>query len=287
MGQALEQLRELGRGLDNLLEVVEQQQQLALGDVLGEPVLRPQRLRDRLGHERRVAQRRQADPEDPRLEGGHELGGGLEREPRLARAAGTREGDQARAVAKQSEQLIALARPADEGGGRSRQVRVRDRLQRREGLTAQLEERDRLVEVLEAVLTEIADKHPVVEQRPRRLAQQHLAPVSRRHDPRRPVHVEADVLGRVENRLARVHADPDPNRPMLEPAHRLLDGHDCRPGSRKRIEEGIALLVDLVAGCERLAHDAAMLCERVAVGLLAELAQETRRALHVCENESD
>ena len=37
---ALEQLAELGRRLDHLLEVVEQQQQLALADVLGEAVLR-------------------------------------------------------------------------------------------------------------------------------------------------------------------------------------------------------------------------------------------------------
>ena len=41
--------RELGRGLDDLLEVVEQEQQLALADVLGEAVLGAERLRDRLG----------------------------------------------------------------------------------------------------------------------------------------------------------------------------------------------------------------------------------------------
>ena len=98
VGARLEQLRELGRRLDHLLEVVEQQQELALADVLGEAVLRPQRLRDRLGHERGVAQCGQADPEDPRLERGHELGGNLEREPRLSRAARACEGDEARAV---------------------------------------------------------------------------------------------------------------------------------------------------------------------------------------------
>ena len=102
VGAGLEQLRELGRRLDHLLEVVEQQQELALGDVLGEAVLRPERLRDRLGHERGVAQRGQADPEDTRLERGHELGGDLQREPRLARAARTGERDEARAVPKQT-----------------------------------------------------------------------------------------------------------------------------------------------------------------------------------------
>ena len=91
-GQASSSWRELRRRLDHLLEVVEQEQQLALADVLGEAVLGAERLRDRLGHERRVAQRREADPEDAGLEGGHELGRRLEREPRLARAARARTG---------------------------------------------------------------------------------------------------------------------------------------------------------------------------------------------------
>ena len=68
--------------LDHLLEVVEQQQELALADVLREAVLRPERLRDRLGHERRVAQRGQADPEDA----GRERRARARRRPR-ARAA--------------------------------------------------------------------------------------------------------------------------------------------------------------------------------------------------------
>ena len=43
-----EEICELGRRLDHLLEVVEEEQQLALADVLGEAVLRAERLRDRL-----------------------------------------------------------------------------------------------------------------------------------------------------------------------------------------------------------------------------------------------
>ena len=41
--------RRLGRSLDHLLQVVEQEQHLAFADVLGEAVLGTQRLRDRLG----------------------------------------------------------------------------------------------------------------------------------------------------------------------------------------------------------------------------------------------
>ena len=44
-----------GGALDHLLEVVEEEEQLALGDVLDEAVLCPEGLRDGLGHERRVA----------------------------------------------------------------------------------------------------------------------------------------------------------------------------------------------------------------------------------------
>ncbi len=60
---ALEQPAELRRRLDHLLEVVEQQQQLALADVLGEAVLRAERLRDRL---RSRAPARAARPARPR-----------------------------------------------------------------------------------------------------------------------------------------------------------------------------------------------------------------------------
>ena len=77
-GQRSSRSAELRRRFDHLLEVVEQQQQLALADVLGEAVLRPQRLRDRLGHQRRLAQRDKRDPEDAGRERGHQLGGRLD-----------------------------------------------------------------------------------------------------------------------------------------------------------------------------------------------------------------
>ena len=48
VGAGAEQRRELGRRLDHLLEVVEQEEQLALADVLGEAVLGAERLGDRL-----------------------------------------------------------------------------------------------------------------------------------------------------------------------------------------------------------------------------------------------
>jgi hypothetical protein len=90
VGTSREECRELGRGLDHLLEIVEQEQHLPFADVLGEPVLGTEGLRDRLRDEGRVPERREPDPEDARLELGDERSGRLEREPRLAGAAGGR-----------------------------------------------------------------------------------------------------------------------------------------------------------------------------------------------------
>ena len=56
-----------------MLEVVEHEQQLAIADVVGEHLLRTERLRDRFDYERGIADRRQPDPEDAGTEMGDEL----------------------------------------------------------------------------------------------------------------------------------------------------------------------------------------------------------------------
>ena len=145
-----------------MLEVVEQEQQLALADVLLEPILSPERLRDRLHNQSRISQGREPDPEDARLELRHELGGGLDRQARLPGATGAAEGQQMRLVAEERRDLLNLALAADEGARRPGQVRVRNRLQGREALAAELEERDRLRKVLQTVLAEL-DELPVGE----------------------------------------------------------------------------------------------------------------------------
>ena len=80
----LDERREFRRRLDDLLEVVEQDQQLALADVFGKAVLGSQRLRDCRRNERGIAQRRERNPEDAVQELHHELRGGLDPEARLA-----------------------------------------------------------------------------------------------------------------------------------------------------------------------------------------------------------
>ncbi len=92
VGTGGEERGELGRGLDHLLQVVEQEQQLPLADVLGKAVLGAERLGDRLRDERRIAERGEPDPEDARLVLGDERRGGLEREPGLARSRRGRSG---------------------------------------------------------------------------------------------------------------------------------------------------------------------------------------------------
>ena len=55
---------DIGRCFDDVLEVVEQQEQLLVGDVRGEAVPGPERLCRRLEHDLRVAQGSEWDPED-------------------------------------------------------------------------------------------------------------------------------------------------------------------------------------------------------------------------------
>ena len=149
-----DQRGQLGSRLDHLLKVVEQEQERALADVLGKSVFRPQRLRDRLLNQLRITKRRQSDPEDAVLELGNEFCRGLDRQPRLARPPRAGQGHEARFFEQRGD-LGFLAFPADERARRPRQVRVRDRSQRRELPGSELEDPDRLVEVLQPVLPQI------------------------------------------------------------------------------------------------------------------------------------
>ncbi len=123
VGAGLQELGELGGGLHHLLQVVEQEQHLSLADVLGEAVLGSEGLGDRLADEGGVSERGEPDPEDARLVGGDEGGGGLERQPGLAGAAGPGEGDRrAPASILASTSASSRSRPRKELAGRGRFV---------------------------------------------------------------------------------------------------------------------------------------------------------------------
>ena len=81
VGAAFEQIGERGRGIDDLFEVVQDQQQLPLGDVRSQCVAGTDRARDHLRHECGVAHRRKSDPEHAVSELGDELGRSFDRQP--------------------------------------------------------------------------------------------------------------------------------------------------------------------------------------------------------------
>ena len=129
----------------------------------------PRTRADCLKHELRFPERRETDPEDARLELRHQLGCSLECESCLPGTARAVEGDETRAAADARHDFGDVCLAADEGARRSREVRVRDRLERRKLPLPELEERNRLVEVLQPVLAEVEERGTVVEVVPRRL----------------------------------------------------------------------------------------------------------------------
>jgi hypothetical protein len=83
----LDERGELGRRLDHVLDLVQEQKQLAFSDVVGQTIPGAERLGDRLGDESRLSKWSKANPEDTRFEVRQELGRHLERQTSLARTA--------------------------------------------------------------------------------------------------------------------------------------------------------------------------------------------------------
>ena len=229
VGAGGEQLGESGRCFDDVLEVVEQKQQRFVGQVLRQTVLGSERLPRRHQDELGVTQRRQRHPEDPVRVALPSLGGRLQPEPRLARPARARERQQA-GVLQQPAHLGQLVLTTEERRRRNRQVRPVETLQRREVLVAELVDPLGRGEVLEPVLAEVPQ--PVgAEQRSRGRRDEHLPAVSCRRDPRRAVHVDADVplLGHV--RRARMDAHPHPDRARGQSLAARGSGRRSAPGA--------------------------------------------------------
>jgi hypothetical protein len=127
------------RGVDDLLEVVEQHEQLLVRDVLEEAVVGAHRRPDRPFDERGVADRLEGNPVDAVGKLVDRIGRELQREPRLAASAGPGKRHQP-VRANQFARLRELALPADKRCRLDRQVRPVQRAQRREVPVAELEE---------------------------------------------------------------------------------------------------------------------------------------------------
>ena len=141
------------------------------------------------------------------------------------------------------QQFLPLPLPADEGGGRTRQVRIRDRLQRRKPLRPELKERHRLVEVLQMVLAEL-DQLPV-DERPRRCRHDHLTAVARSSDPGGSVKLAPGVALTGQLQLARVHSHPHQYGARRESLLTICCGRERLDRIDEREQKGVPLRVDL------------------------------------------
>jgi hypothetical protein len=190
--------------------------------------------------------------------------------------------------AKLGGELVQLPLAPDQAGRRDRQVRLVQRLERREVPLSELVEALRSGQVLEPVLTQVTHGEPGVEQVSGRPRHEHLAAVAGAHYPCTVMDVDADVALLRYDRLARVEPHPDAHLPVGERLLTLERRRGCVGRTREGDEERVPLGVDLDAAVarERLAQRAPVLCEHRGVAV-AELMEQSRRALDISKEEGD
>ncbi len=209
---AFEDLDQRGPRVDHLLEVVEHQEHLPVADLVGERRRRSQRSPHDLEDDAWIADRRELGPEHARCVLGDELGRHLDAEASLPRSTRPRQRDEPGVTSQQSQDVVDLLSPPDEGACWPGKVRVRDGLQWREELIAELEDLDRTIEVLEAMLTEIDHRIGITQERPGRDRHDHLAAMARGSDARSLVHVETHVPLVGQGWLAGMETHPNTDR---------------------------------------------------------------------------
>ena len=202
-----------------MLCVVEHQQAPLVAQGGGKPLVeRLSRLllhADRLcqcrQQEGRVVERRERHPGGAVEEPVGHLGCGLERQPRLARAAWPGERQEPYVVAgEELNHLGQLVLPAQERCRRHREVRTVERLERREVTLSQLEDPLGRRQVLETMLAEITEIAGLDEYGGRR-RHEHLAAVPRGGDASGAVDIVADKPFLSEQGRARVDSDSHPD----------------------------------------------------------------------------
>ena len=300
--RALDDLPQQVRAVDKVLEVVEHEQRRALAQIVEELFLRREaavgavhRELDRLGNRRRQELRRRHRDEGNEVHAVRvaldPARGGLERESRLARPARPDEREQAAVgILEQPVDLVELRRAADERrawGGQVLHARL-DRLQQREvarePVDLELVDALRRAEILEAVHAQVADTG--VDERARRLGEEHLPSMADGGDARALVHVDPDVSLLRQPRLTRVQPHAHPDRAVRERALAVRGGGDCIGRAAEGDEERVTLRVHLdalVVG-KRRAESPPMLVQCLAI-VVAELVQQPRRAFDVREQQ--
>ena len=211
---------------------------------------------------------------------------GLERQPRLPCPAGACERQQSNVLAaQQAYDFDELAPAAEKRRRRDGKVRPVQRLQARKVGVAQLEQALGRREVLQTVLTQVANSL-AGDEVARRLRQENLPAVPGGSNARRAVNVDADVALLGCDRLARVEPHAHSDRPVAERRLPVGGGRDRIGGARERHEERVALRVDLDAAVPResLPQHTTVLAQQLRV-THAMLVQQPSRPLDIRKQE--
>ena len=272
-------------GVEQMLEVVEHEQQPFVPHRRRQRVLRAERLSGGILDECRIGERGERHPPDTVVVVVCGGSGSLQREPRLA--ASTRAGQCHQpdvTSPHESREMVDLLLATEKRRRRNGQVRLVQRLQRRERFRPELEEALRRAQVLQAMQAEIA--HLGAGEVGGRLGQQHLTAVPGSRDPRGTVHVKPDVALVGPKRLPRVQAHPHPHWSACQADLRIRGSRHCIGRTPERNEESVALRVDLhpVAPQPGLPQHTPVLGKHLRIPV-TQLREQPRRPLDVGEEE--
>jgi hypothetical protein len=175
--------------------------------LLGDGERPGERGEDELG----IAKGREWHPEDAVREGLGRFGRRLQGKSRLARPPGSGQGQQACTVGQESDHVCELGFSSQEGGGRHRQIRPVEALERRKLDTAELVDALGRGEVLQSMLAEVAQAVGAHEHG-RRRRHEHLPTMPSGGDARCPVNVATDISLLRQERRPGVQADAHGDR---------------------------------------------------------------------------
>ena len=295
---------------EDVLEVVEHEEKVPVGEVRAESLHDRTRRHPLLAHAEDVRDRRRNEGgvlDRGELHEEHavgiavaELRGDAYRESRLPGPTRTGERDQSRALEKfrDHSHLLLAADETGDLGGKVRRNLERSRLGKvaRQALDLEVAQVLRMREVLQPVAAEIAKSNAarkiVLHEGARGAGEDHLPAVRRRRDARRRVDVDAEVVVASEHALAGVQTHPHPEGSPVAPRvlrEAVLSGGRGAHGrgrTRKHREERVALRADLdaVAPRDRGAEDLRVVVLDVPIAL-TELLEQARGALDVGEHE--
>ena len=295
-----------------MLEVVDDEQQLARRQPSSQSHARPLVLRD--DHAERAGERRrnlprglkrgERDKPPPITPTRADRAGDLSSQTRLAHAAGTGEGDQTGRVVDQKRHYVRdFALAADEPcRGTRRMRRLPASPQRREGPAQprdqQLKDMLRVGEVLEGVLAEVlhgnARRQPLAHGRLYGTGQENLTAVARGHDPRGAVHGQTFIALRSHRRLAGMqphsHQHSPASRPRMSRQRPLRADRrgDRIPSAREDGDQAIALRAefDAAVGVHGTAQDRPVRGKHLRP-TIAQPPREHCRALDVGKHQGD